>query len=308
VTNIQHTLKKSVKAVGIGLHSGEKISLKINPSPANTGICFVRNDLSPKQFIPARTEYVADTRFATTIGTERGSISTIEHLMAALFGAGVNNALIEVDGPEVPAMDGSAAPFLSLLQKAGLKTQDKPIRYIEILEPVTVKRGDKSLSIEPSKNFIVSFEIEFEHPLIAKQRFIEKITPQIFACQISKARTFGFLSEVELLRENGFAQGGSLENAVVVGDTSIYNSGGLRFSDEFVRHKVLDLIGDLYLLGAPILGKVKAVKSGHAMHHVLTQELLNRPYAWEYVEYDRTWELPSWVSHKDDLIPAAIPA
>ncbi|MDL1958503.1 MAG: UDP-3-O-acyl-N-acetylglucosamine deacetylase [Deltaproteobacteria bacterium] len=306
--NFQHTLKKPVKAFGIGLHSGEKISLKINPSSANTGICFVRSDLSPEQVIPARTDYVVDTRFATTIGTERGSVSTIEHLMAALFGAGVNNALIEIDGPEVPAMDGSAAPFLTLLQKAGLKAQDEPIRYIKIMEPIMVKRGDKSLSIEPSKNFVVSFEIAFEHPLIAKQRFVDKITPQTFACQISKARTFGFLSEVELLRENGFARGGSLENAVVVGDTSIYNSGGLRFSDEFVRHKVLDLIGDLYLLGAPILGKVKAVKSGHALHHVLTQELLNRPYAWEYVEHDRTWAIPSWVGQKDDVISAAIPA
>lgn len=308
MTNFQHTLRKSVKAFGIGLHSGKKICLKINPSPANTGICFVRSDLSPEQVIPARTEYVVDTRFATTIGTERGSVSTIEHLMAALSGAGVNNALIEVDGPEVPAMDGSAAPFLTLLQKAGLKAQDEPIRYIEILEPIMVTRGDKLLSIEPCKNFVVSFEIEFEHPLIAKQRFVDKITPQTFACQISKARTFGFLSEVELLRENGFALGGSLENAVVVGDASIHNSGGLRFSDEFVRHKVLDLIGDLYLLGAPILGKVKAVKSGHALHHVLTQELLNRPYAWEYMENDRTWEIPSWVGHTDDVISAAIPA
>jgi len=308
VINFQHTLRKSVKAFGIGLHSGEKISLKINPSPANTGICFVRSDLSPEQVIPARAEYVVDTRFATTIGTERGSISTIEHLMAALSGAGVNNALIEVDGPEVPAMDGSAAPFLTLLQKVGLKAQDEPIRYIEILEPIMVTRGDKLLSIEPCKNFVVSFEIEFEHPLIAKQRFVDKITPQTFARQISKARTFGFFSEVELLRENGFALGGSLENAVVVGDKSIYNSGGLRFSDEFVRHKVLDLIGDLYLLGAPILGKVKAVKSGHALHHALTQELLNCPYAWEYVEHDRVWVIPSWVGHKDDVIAAAVPA
>lgn len=308
MTNLQHTLKKPVKAFGIGLHSGKKISLKINPSPANTGICFVRSDLSPEQVIPARTEYIVDTRFATTIGTERGSVSTIEHLMAALSGAGVNNALIEVDGPEVPAMDGSAAPFLTLLQKAGLKAQDEPIRYIKIMEPIMVTRGDKLLSIEPSRNFIVSFEIEFEHPLIAKQRFVDKITPHTFECQISKARTFGFLSEVELLRENGFARGGSLENAVVVGDTSIYNSGGLRFSDEFVRHKVLDLIGDLYLLGGPILGKVKAVKSGHALHHVFSRELLNRPYAWEYMEHDRTWAIPSWVGHKDDVISAAIPA
>ncbi|MBW1947030.1 MAG: UDP-3-O-acyl-N-acetylglucosamine deacetylase [Deltaproteobacteria bacterium] len=306
--NFQHTLMKSVKASGIGLHSGEKVSLKINPSPANTGICFVRSDLSREQVIPARAEYIVDTSFATTIGVEKVSVSTIEHLMAALSGAGVNNALIEVDGPEIPAMDGSAAPFLSLLQKAGLKAQYEPVRYIRILEPVTVKMGDKLLSIEPSRNFIVSFEIEFEHPLIAKQRFAGKITPQTFASQISKARTFGFLSEVELLRENGFARGGSLENAVVIGDTSIYNRGGLRFSDEFVRHKVLDLIGDLYLLGSPVLGKVKAVKSGHSLHHVFSLELLNNPYAWEYMEHDRAWGLPVWAGHRDDVISAAVPA
>ena len=308
MTNFQHTLRKSVKAFGIGLHSGNKVSLKINPSPVNTGICFVRTDLSPEQVVPARTRYVVDTRFATTIGNEKGSVSTIEHLMAALSGAGVNNALIEVDGPEVPAMDGSAAPFFSLLQKAGLKAQDEPIQYIEVLEPITVTMGDKLLSIEPCKNFVVSFEIEFEHPLIAKQRFVDRITPQTFACQISKARTFGFFSEVELLRENGFARGGSLENAVVVGDKSIYNSGGLRFSDEFVRHKVLDLIGDLYLLGAPILGKVRAVKSGHALHHILNKELLTRPSRWEYVEQDRDWVIPSWVGQKDDVVSVAAPA
>jgi UDP-3-O-[3-hydroxymyristoyl] N-acetylglucosamine deacetylase len=308
VTNFQHTIRKSVKAFGIGLHSGKRVSLKIKPSPANTGICFVRTDLSPEEVIPARTRYVVDTRFATTIGNEMGSVSTIEHLMAALSGAGVNNALIEIDGPEVPAMDGSAAPFLTLLQKAGLEAQDEPIQYIEVLEPIMVTMGDKLLSIEPCKNFVVSFEIEFEHPLIAKQRFVEKITSQTFACQISKARTFGFFNEVQLLRENGFARGGSLENAVVVGDKSIYNSGGLRFSDEFVRHKVLDLIGDLYLLGAPILGKVKAVKSGHALHHILNKELLTRPSAWEYVEQDRDWVIPSWVGQKDDVISVAAPA
>jgi UDP-3-O-[3-hydroxymyristoyl] N-acetylglucosamine deacetylase len=228
--------------------------------------------------------------------------------MAAFAGVGINNALIEVDGPEVPAMDGSAAPFVNLLQKAGLKTQKEPIQYIEILEPVIVKKGDKLLSIEPCKDFIVSFEIEFEHPLIAKQRFVDKITPQTFAHKISKARTFGFLNEVELLRENGFALGGSLDNAVVMSDTSIYNSGGLRFSDEFVRHKVLDLIGDLYLLGAPILGRVKAVKSGHSLHHVFNQELLRHLYSWEYSEHESGWLIPSWFGQKEDMVSAIVSA
>jgi len=308
VTNLQYTLERSVKAVGIGLHTGEKVSLKINPSPANTGICFVRCDLSPEQVIPARAEYVVNTNFAISIGTKRGSISTIEHLMAALLGAGIDNALVEIDGPEVPAMDGSAAPFFSLLQKAGLKSQAEPRRYIEILEPVAVSRGDKSLVVEPCKNFRVSFKIEFEHPLIAKQSFSGKITPQTFERHISRARTFGFLKELEFLKKNGLARGGSLENAIVLDETSIFNDGGLRFSDEFVRHKVLDLIGDLYLLGAPILGKVKAVKSGHALHYLLIQKLLNRPYAWQFVEQGGTWKVPYWLGPQEDVISATVPA
>ncbi|NIA09077.1 MAG: UDP-3-O-acyl-N-acetylglucosamine deacetylase [Nitrospiraceae bacterium] len=306
--NFQHTLKKAVSAAGIGLHTGEKVYLKVNPSPANTGIRFVRSDLSPRQAIPARADYVVDTNFATTIGTKKGSISTVEHLMAALSGAGIDNALVEIDGPEVPAMDGSAAPFLSLFQEVGLKTQTETRRYIEFLEPMAVSKGDKSLVIEPCKNFKVSFKIEFDHPLIAKQKFSGKITPQTFERRISKARTFGFLKELDFLKKNGLARGGSLENAIVLGDTSIFNEGGLRFSDEFVCHKVLDLIGDLYLLGAPILGKVKAVKSGHALHHLLVQKILDHPYAWRFVEQGATWKVPYWLGPQEDLISATIPA
>ena len=309
MSNSQYTIEKSVRAAGIGLHSGEKISLKIKPAPADAGISFVRTDLSPHAVIPARTASVVNTGFATTIGSTRGAtVSTIEHLMAALFGMGIDNAVIEVDGPEVPAMDGSAAPFLALIRKAGIKAQDEPRRYIEILESVEVSRGDKSLSLEPCKDFRVSYEIEFEHPLVAKQCFDEKITRRTFARHISKARTFGFLSEIETLRKNGLALGGSLNNAVVVGDTSIFNDGGLRFSDEFVRHKVLDLIGDLYLLGGPVLGKINAVKSGHTLHHMLAQELLSRPYAWQYVEHGATWEIPSWVGPKQPVISTPLPA
>ncbi len=309
MVDLQHTLERAVSAAGIGLHTGERVYLKINPSPANTGICFVRSDLRPEEVIPARSDYIIDTNFATTIGTKTGSISTIEHLMAALLGAGIDNALIEVNGPEVPAMDGSAAPFLSLFQKAGLKTQAEPRRYIEILEPISIARGDRSLVIEPCKNFRVSFEIEFEHPLIARQSFSGKITQQTFKRHISKARTFGFLRELEFLKKNGLARGGSLQNAIVLGDNSVFNDGGLRFSDEFVRHKVLDLIGDLYLLGAPVLGKVRAIKSGHGLHHLLVQKILDHPCAWQFVEQgEGTWRVPYWLVPQKDVISAGLPA
>jgi UDP-3-O-[3-hydroxymyristoyl] N-acetylglucosamine deacetylase len=304
----QNTLRHLVKAAGIGLHSGRMISVVVRPAPVNSGIRFVRTDLAPECVIPARPEYVTDTQFATTIGTDRGSVGTIEHLMAALAGAGVDNAIVEVDGPEVPAMDGSAHPFLSLFRDAGLRPQAGPRRHIEILEPVTVTAGDRSLSIRPSKNFKVSFEIDFEHPLVSRQYFKGKINAETFARHISRARTFGFLSEVEAMRENGLALGGSLANAVVMNDSAVLNDGGLRFSDEFVRHKVLDLVGDLFLLGAPILGEVRAVKSGHLLHHLLTKELLSRPFAWRHVEHGVNWQLPSWGTAGEGVIPAPAPA
>lgn len=305
----QHTVKKPVRAVGIGLHSGKEISLTISPAPADSGICFVRSDINPTRLIPAEAKHVVDTRFATTIGTENGTIATIEHLMAALFGAGIDNALIDVHGPEVPAMDGSAAPFLRLLENAGRQKQNSSRKYVKILEPVSVSRDGKSLAIQPDNRFHVSFEIEFDHPLIARQRFSSKVTPRMFSRRIGRARTFGFLKEVEMLKKNGLALGGSLDNAVVIGDTDVVNDGGLRFSDEFVRHKVLDLIGDLYLLGAPVLGRVKAFKSGHFLHHLLVQELLSRPYAWEVVESTGTWRVPAWGgSHERRVMPAAVNA
>ncbi len=300
-SKVQHTVKQKVRAAGVGLHTGKVVSMEITPAPADAGICFIRKDLGPDCIIPAKTKYVVDGRFASTIGVGEATVSTVEHLMAALFGAGVDNAFIVIDGPEVPAMDGSAAPFLGILHRAGLVSQEARRKYLKIVEPFTIQQGDKVLSIEPSDSLHVSFKIDFDHPLISTQRFNKKITRKSFSKGIAKARTFGFLNEVELLKKNGFALGGSLDNAVVLGDDAILNEGGLRFSDEFVRHKVLDLLGDLYLAGMPILGKITAEKTGHSIHHKFVQELLARPYAWRIVDLVEDRRVVPWVSPVDDL-------
>lgn len=304
----QHTLNSHVKASGIGLHTGIKTTIKLRPAPPDSGIRFVRTDLDPVMLIQAGTEYVTDTAFATTIGNADGSVSTIEHLMAAFAGMCVDNVVVEIDGPEIPIMDGSAYPFVSLIKYAGLKAQDAPRRYIKILEPVTVSSGDKYVTIMPSDGFYVSVGIDFEHPLIARQQFDSKLTPHIFDRHISRARTFGFLKEIEHLKENGMALGGALENALVLDETSILNHEGLRFPDEFVRHKALDLIGDICLLGSPVLGKVQSFKGGHAIHHLLNQELLNRPYAWRMVELDMEYDLNvrSWERQGENALSVSM--
>ncbi len=277
------------------MHSGEKVALTIKPAPEDTGIVFVRTDIDPSTSIPARPDFVVDTRFATTIGSGKVTISTIEHLMAAFSGAGVDNVMVEIDGPEVPVMDGSAGPFMSLIREAGLKSQKRHRTFMEVLERVSVSNHGSTLSIEPSSHFSIDFEIDFDHPVISRQFFSQKVTPRTFSKRIAKARTFGFLREIELMRKNGLARGGSLKNAVVIGETSVLNAEGLRFSDEFVRHKVLDLIGDIYLLGRPVRGRLNAYKSGHGLHHLLVQELLKRRYAWRLVEdRDDKWRVPSW--------------
>ena len=295
---MQHTIKRSIKAAGIGLHTGAKVTMKLRPAPVDSGIRFVRTDLDPVALIQAAPEYVVDTAFATTVGNGTGSVSTVEHLMAALAGMGVDNIIVDVDGPEIPAMDGSAYPFVSLIKEAGLKIQDAPRYYIEILEPITVQSGDKCVTISPSDNFHISAEIAFEHPLIARQQFNSMVTPFIFERYISRARTFGFLKEVEYLKENGLALGGTMDNAIVLDETSILNQAGLRFPDEFVRHKVLDLIGDISLLGMPVLGKIQSFKGGHAIHNLLNQEILSHPYSWRKVELDTDWCMISSFSSK----------
>ncbi len=307
MSGVQHTIKRPARAVGIGLHSGEKVALTIRPAPEDMGIVFVRTDIRPRTWIPAKPDFVVDTRFATTIGSGKVTISTIEHLMAAFSGAGIDNAMVEIDGPEVPVMDGSAGPFMSLIKKAGLKSQRRCRTFLEVLERVSVSNQGSTLSIEPSSHFSINFEIDFDHPVISRQVFSQKVTPRTFTKRIAKARTFGFLKEIELMRKNGLARGGSLENAVVVGETSVLNAEGLRFSDEFVRHKVLDLIGDIYLLGRPVKGRLNAYKSGHRLHHLLVQELLKRRYAWRVVEErEDKWKVPSWGTIREKDIAAAV--
>ncbi len=282
----QTTINRPVKAAGIGLHSGEKVSIKIKPARAGMGICFVRRDVDPTMIIPAKVAFVVDTSFATTIGASHATIGTIEHLMAAFSGLGIDNAIVEIDGPEVPAMDGSAAPFMALLMEAGLTHLRKSRKYMKILEPVSIAHEGKSISIEPASSFSVSFDIDFAHRVISRQHYELEVNRKSFVQKVGIARTFGFLHEVEFMRSRGLALGGSLDNAVVIDEDSVLNSEGLRFSDEFVRHKILDLIGDLALLGMPLLGRVTAVKSGHAMHHSLASLLLKKPEVWKMVEVE----------------------
>ncbi len=278
----QHTLRDEVEFSGIGLHTGEKVSLRLRPAAADVGLMIRRSDLDSK-YIPCIYKNVLSTSHATTIGNGDWSISTVEHLLAALSGLGVDNAYIDVEGPEVPAMDGSAAPFVYGILSAGVKLQRAPRRYIDVKEELVVRVGESMVSLEPATHFAISVEIDFPHPAIEKQRYTTKVNSKVFRSEIAKARTFGFLKEVDWLRSQGLALGGSLDNAVVVGDHGVLNGDGLRFDDEFVRHKALDLIGDLALLGAPLKAKITAVKSGHALHHRLAKALMEGEYSWDYV-------------------------
>ncbi len=282
---LQRTLKNPVSVQGIGLHSGNKVSMKVNPAKPGTGLLFRRTDLPGRPEVGATLHNVISCSHATTIGTQHFHISTIEHLMAAFAGLGIDNATIEIDGPEVPAMDGSAAIFVFLFQDAGIQVQGSPRRFMEVIRPLSIGDGDKKVTFLPHSSFHIEFSIDFPHPVIKAQRFKAEITEKTFAKRIARARTFGFLKEVEMLHKNGLALGASLENAVVIGEDSVLNQDGLRFSDEFVRHKVLDIIGDLYLLGAPLRAKVIARKSGHALHCRAIKRLMEAgSYAWRYAD------------------------
>lgn len=280
----QRTLKNSIRCTGIGLHGGRKVYLSLRPAPENTGIVFLRTDQKGAK-IPAKVENVTDTRLCSTIANADGvGVSTVEHLLAAFLGLGVDNAYVDLDGPEVPIMDGSAAPFVFLIQCAGVIEQSKPKKWIRIKRPMSVTSGNKKVSFEPCDHFRVSFMLDFEHPLLSKQGVGLDITETTFIKDVSRARTFGFLKDLETLRASGLAKGGSLDNAIVIGDFRILNEGGLRYEKEFVRHKIIDVIGDLYLLGHPILGHFKGVRSGHAMNNNLLKKLLKQRDAWEFVE------------------------
>ena len=270
----QTTLRNPILCSGIGLHSGLATEMTIRPAASNTGIVFIRRDLEKKIRIRAHIDNVVDATLATTIGQEGVRVSTVEHLMAAFAGVGVDNAEVELDGPEVPIMDGSSEPFNAFLKNAGIQVQDKPKKFVIIKHPVTVIDGDRQATLLPSSDFKLSYTIDFRHPLISNQFYLIQISNGNFEREICRARTFGFLKEYETLKARGFARGGSLENAVVVGDSGVLNEGGLRFTDEFVRHKILDSIGDLWLLGAQVIGHFIGYKSGHTLNHKLIHKLL----------------------------------
>ncbi|KIX15123.1 UDP-3-O-acyl-N-acetylglucosamine deacetylase [Dethiosulfatarculus sandiegensis] len=279
----QRTLKRPVTCTGIGLHSGKKVTLSLRPAEPNTGVLFKRTDVPGSALIPGDVHNVVDTRFCTTVGRGDLRISTVEHLMSALAGLGVDNVLVEVDSPEIPIMDGSSAPFVFLIKNAGLTSQRAPRQFYQVRRKVTISEGDKQVTVMPADEMRVDFTIEFDHPLIRTQRMGFELDSSNYDKNISRARTFGFLSDLAMLKEHNLALGGSLDNAVVVDDYQVLNEDGLRFPDEFVRHKILDFIGDLSLVGRPIVGAFVAHKSGHDLNNQLFRKFLADPQAWELV-------------------------
>jgi UDP-3-O-[3-hydroxymyristoyl] N-acetylglucosamine deacetylase len=289
----QRTLKNVIRATGVGLHTGEKVYLTLRPAPVDTGVIFVRVDTDPVVEMPARTEYVGDTTLATTLVKNGQRIATIEHLMSALSGLSVDNVYVEVSGPEMPIMDGSAATFVFLIQSAGIEEQNAPKKFIKFNKKVSVEGSDifgtpyeQSVTIQPFDGFKVSHTIVYDNPVIKEQTAEVDFTSTAYVKEVSRARTFGLMQEFEHLRERNLAQGGSLDNAVVVDEYRILNDDGLRHEDEFVRHKILDAIGDLYLLGHSIIGEFIGYKSGHAANHALRQAILAHSDAWEIVTFD----------------------
>ncbi len=282
---LQRTIKKNITISGIGLHSGARINLQLRPAEANTGIIFHRTDGERTVSIKASHENVIDTRMATVIGSRGLSVSTIEHFMAALAAFGIDNLHVDIDGPEVPVLDGSSAPFIREIQQAGVQTLHQGRKFIAIRKPLEIIEGEKRISIIPSRFFRITFDIAFEHKAISVQQYSMKFTTENFCREIAPARTFGFLHEVEFLKANGLARGGSLENAVVIDSEGVMNPEGLRFSDEFVRHKILDAFGDFSLIGHPILGHIRAFKAGHDLNAKMVRTILDNPAHWTYVEF-----------------------
>ncbi len=300
----QHTLRNAIHASGIGLHTGRKVRLSIRPAPSNHGICFVRTDLNPNITIPANVEHVVDSTLATTVGVGDASVSTIEHLMAAFAGFGVDNALVEVNAPEIPIMDGSAAPFVFLLQSAGLARQEELKRFLKIRKKIKVvdSRNQVRAELQPSEEFRIEFRIEYEHPVLSRHadHAVVEFSKTTFVKEVSRARTFGFLADYERLKSRNLALGGSLDNTLVVGDAAILNKGKLRLKDEFVKHKILDAVGDLYLLGHNLIGTFIGQRSGHTTNYQLVKTLGNTPNAWEYVTFNDAADLPSGYSGQYD--------
>ncbi len=278
----QRTLRRSVSCCGIGLHSGRKVTLRVKPAPADHGIRFRRLDLNGLE-VPAEADRIARLSYATGLAQDAASVGTVEHLLAAFVGLGIDNATVELNAAEVPIMDGSAASFVYLVHEAGVKTLKAGRRFLKVIRPVALSKGDKRIAVYPSDHFKVTYSISFDHPLLRHQSRTQEITEESFAEEIAPARTFGFLKEVEQLRQKGLALGGSLDNAIVLGETGVLNNT-LRFEDEFVRHKILDVIGDLALVGHPIIGHVVAHRAGHALHAGFAHKLLEETDAWRLVD------------------------
>jgi len=290
----QRTLRNSIKATGVGLHTGDKVLLTLCPAPVDTGIVFRRTDLNPVAEIPARADLVGETTLSTCLVHGDARVSTIEHLLSAMAGLGIDNAYVDVTAPEIPIMDGSAAPFVFLLQSAGIVEQHAAKKFIRVRKEVTVTDGDKTASFLPLEGFKISFAIDFDHPVFkhrAKTTEIDFSTTS-FVREVSRARTFGFVEEIEYLRSKGLARGGSMDNAVVIDDYKVLNHGGLRYDDEFVKHKVLDAIGDLYLLGYSLIGEYRAFKSGHALNNHALRTLIANKDAWEMVTFEDVEQAP----------------
>ncbi len=293
----QRTLKNSVHATGVGLHTGERVDLTLRPAPANSGIVFRRVDLSPVAEIRAEALAVHDTRLSTCLEANGARVATIEHLMSACAGLGVDNAYVDLSSAEVPIMDGSAGTFIFLLQSAGIVEQSAAKKFIRIKKTVEVKDGDKWVRIEPFNGYKLSFTINFTHPVFAttKQNVTIDLGEHSYIKEVSRARTFGFMQDVEAMRAQGLALGGNLDNAIVMDEYRIINPDGLRFDDEFVKHKVLDAIGDLYLLGHPLIGAFSGYKSGHALNNALLRALLADEQAWELVTFSKPEQAPAFL-------------
>jgi UDP-3-O-[3-hydroxymyristoyl] N-acetylglucosamine deacetylase len=290
----QRTLKNVIRATGVGLHSGEMVYLTLRPAAPNTGIIFRRVDLDPVVEIQAKAENVGETALSTTLIEHGQRVSTVEHLLSAFAGLGIDNAYIDLNAPEVPIMDGSAGPFVFLVQSAGIEEQNVAKQFIRIKKPVVLEDGDKWAKFEPFDGFKVSFTIDFEHPAFTgrPQQVDVDFSSTSFVREVSRARTFGFMKDIEKLRENNLALGGSMDNAIVVDDYRVLNEDGLRYEDEFVRHKVLDAIGDLYLLGHSLIGAFSGYKSGHEVNNKLLRKLLAQEDAWELVSFEDDKDAP----------------
>ncbi|MDT3671382.1 MAG: UDP-3-O-acyl-N-acetylglucosamine deacetylase [Aromatoleum sp.] len=302
----QRTLKSIVKATGVGLHGGRKVQLVLRPAAPNTGIVFHRVDLTPPVDLPADPYSVCDTRMCSGLEREGAKVGTVEHLMSALAGLGIDNLHVDVDAPEIPILDGSAGPFVFLLQSAGIEEQKAPKRFLRVKKAVEYREDDKWVRLEPYDGFRLTFSIVFNHPAIEKTSTSVTVdfAEQSYVRDVARARTFGFMQDVDMMRANGLALGGSLDNAIVMDEYRVLNADGLRYVDEFVKHKVLDAIGDLYLCGHPLLAAYSAHKAGHALNNQILRVLLEDRSAWEIVTFEKTASTPAAVTHQFELVPA----